>query len=310
MIKRNDIIENPPRWLAIAEGFLVNLIWASTFVFVKIGLDYMGPLTLAGLRYFLAFLLLLPLMAGRRNASRPIPARFWVRLLLIGLSAYTVGNGALYWGLKYLPATTGSFLLSFVTLFILFLGVLWLKEVPTLWQIAGTVISLVGGWLFFSPGLRVGELLGIGIVAVGLVGFVFFGILGREVAKGRQVDTLSLTAIPLAFGGCSLLLVAFPIEGLPRASTTGWAILIWLAVVNTALAYMLYNHALQVLTALEMNVLLNLSPLGTADLAWFLLGERLGVIQIIGIVTVIVGVALVQLEGLPDAVGGARRKPA
>jgi len=65
-----------------------------------------------------------------------------------------------------------------------------------------------------------------------------------------------------------------------------------------------------VLTALEMNVLLNLSPLGTAVLAWFLLDERLGVIQIIGIVAVIVGVALVQLEGLPDAMGGARRKPA
>jgi drug/metabolite transporter (DMT)-like permease len=239
-----------------------------------------------------------------------MPARLWVRLLLIGLSVYTVGNGALYWGLKYLPATTASFLMSFVTLFILFLGILWLKEVPSLWQIAGTVISLVGGWLFFSPGLQVGEFLGIGIMAIGLGGFVVFGILGREVAKSRQVDTLSLTAIPLGFGGCSLLLLAFPTEGLPSASTTAWIIMLWLAVVNTAVAYLVYNHALQVLTALEMNVLLNLSPLGTAVLAWFLLGERLGIIQIVGIVTVIVGVALVQMERSPEAVSEARRKPA
>jgi drug/metabolite transporter (DMT)-like permease len=50
---------------------------------------------------------------------------------------------------------------------------------------------------------------------------------------------------------------------------------LWLAAVNTALGYILYNHALQVLTAFEMNVMLNLSPLWTALMAWFLLSERL-----------------------------------
>ena len=296
-------VEQPSRFVAIAEGLVVNLIWSSTFVFVKMGLDYMGPLTMAGLRYFLAFLLLLPLMVGRRNLVRPLPLWLWVRLFLIGLCAYTLGNGALYWGLKYLPATTGSFLMSFVPLFILFVGILWLKEVPTQWQIVGTAISLVGGWLFFSSGLSAGEPLGIGIVVLGLVGFVFFGILGREIARARQVDTLSLTAIPLAFGGGLLLLIAFPIEGLPQISMRGWSIVLWLAVVNTALAYMVYNHSLRMLTALEMNVLLNLSPLGTAVLAWLLLGERLSRIQIVGMFTVIGGVILVQWRARSEAVG-------
>jgi drug/metabolite transporter (DMT)-like permease len=302
-------VEQPSRFVAVAEGLVVNLIWSSTFVFVKMGLDYMGPLTMAGLRYFLAFLLLLPLMVGRRNLIRPLPPWLWVRLLLIGLSAYTFGNGALYWGLKYLSATTGSFLLNFVPLFILFVGILWLREIPTQWQIVGTAVGLVGGWLFFSPGFSAGEPLGIGIVAIGLVGFVIFGILGREVARARQVDTLSLTAIPLAFGGGLLLLIAFPIEGLPQVSMTGWSIVLWLAVVNTALAYMVYNHSLRMLTALEMNVLLNLSPLGTAVLAWLLLGERLSSIQIVGILTVIGGVILVQWGARPGAVGEGERKP-
>ena len=59
---------------------------------------------------------------------------------------------------------------------------------------------------------------------------------------------------------------------------------------------MLYNHSLQVLTALEMNVMLNLSPLGTAALAWLLLDERLSFIQIVGMFTTIIGVVLVQRE--------------
>ena len=60
------------------------------------------------------------------------------------------------------------------------------------------------------------------------------------------------------------------------------------------LAYVLYNHSLQTLTALEMNVMLNLTPLGTALLAWWLLGEKLGFVQIIGMVIMIVGVVFVQ----------------
>jgi drug/metabolite transporter (DMT)-like permease len=70
--------------------------------------------------------------------------------------------------------------------------------------------------------------------------------------------------------------------------------LLWLALANTAVAYTLYNHSLRILTALEMNVMLNLSPLGTALLAWLLLGERVTFIQVVGMVVLIIGVVLVQ----------------
>jgi drug/metabolite transporter (DMT)-like permease len=285
--------KQPARPIAIAEGVLVTLIWASSFVFVKMALDYLEPLTVAGLRYFLAFLMLLPFM----SRSSPIPSlspHLWLRLFLIGLSAYAIGNGATFWGLKYVPATTASFLLSLIPLLILFAGTLWLREVPTRLQVMGTVISLAGSGLFFSSGLRADEPLGMGLLAVGLVSFACFGILGRGVARGQQVDTLPLTAFPLAFGGGLLLLVALPLEGMPRAPLTAWGIVLWLATVNTALAYMLYNHAIQVLTALEMNVILNLSPLVTAIIAWLVLDEKLSAIQILGIIVVIVGVILVQ----------------
>jgi drug/metabolite transporter (DMT)-like permease len=50
--------KQPARPIAVAEGILVTLIWASSFVFVKVVLDHLGPLTVAGLRYSLAFLML------------------------------------------------------------------------------------------------------------------------------------------------------------------------------------------------------------------------------------------------------------
>lgn len=284
----------PGRLLALAESVLVTIIWGSSFVFVKRALDELGPLTIAGLRYFVAFLVLLPIAVRRGNRNGPLSSRLWVRLFLIGLCAYTIGNGALFWGLKYLPATTGSFMMSFIPLVVLFLSIVWLREMPTRGQAAGIFISLVGSALFFADGLDAGEPLGIAIVGIGLGGFALFGILGREIARVGSVNTLALTAVPLGFGGGLLLLAALPLEGLPSASVEAWGIILWLAVINTALGYILYNHSLQTLTALEMNAVLNLSPLATAVIAWLWLSERLRPVQVIGMIVVILGVLLVQ----------------
>ena len=87
---------NVQRIVAIGESFLATTIWASSFVFVKIGLEYMGPLTIAGFRYFLAFLVLLPFLIRKGTLRQPISRGIWLRLFAIGISAYTVGNGALF----------------------------------------------------------------------------------------------------------------------------------------------------------------------------------------------------------------------
>ena len=285
------------RLLAISQGLLVCIVWASSFVVVKMGLAHAKPLTLAGLRYFAAFLMLLPLMARRGGLKRDPAPRYWGRLFLIGLCAYTIGNGTLFWGLQYLPATTGSFLLTLVPVPVLFLGILRLREMPTGWQVVGLLITLGGGALFFLPGPRAGEPLAVGVVGLGLLAFAVFGVLGREVARSRQVTTVFLTAMPLGFGGGLLLLLALVVEGPPSLSPAGWGIILWLAAVNTALAYLLYNHALRTLTALEMNVLLNLSPFGTALLAALLLREQVVPAQLVGIAVIVLGVSVVQLRG-------------
>ncbi|MFB0534160.1 MAG: DMT family transporter [Anaerolineae bacterium] len=287
------IIENPSRYVAIAEGVLVTLILGSTLVFNKMALDYMGPLTITGLRYFLAFLLLLPFVLSRKS-STCFSFYIWIRLLLLGISFYAIGNGAIVWGLKYIPATTCSLMLSFVPLIVLFASVLWLKEVPTGLQMMGIAVALAGSALFFSPGFKTGEPLGIGIMAIGLIGSASLGLFGRALTRERLVDTLSLTAIPLAIGSGVLLPLAFSMEGMPELLAKPWGIVLLLAVLNTACVYMLYNHALRVLAAFELSVITNLTPLVTALWAWLLLGERLRTVQLVGMVTVIIGVAIVQ----------------
>jgi len=285
------------RRAAIIEGFIVTVIWASSFVLVKIALKHMDPLTIAGSRYLLGFLFLLPIMVFNKKNQFNIPAKLWTRMVLIGISAYLIGNGANFWALKYIPATTASLIMSFMPLVVLVASVVWLKELPTSWQIIGVIISIIGSVLFFWEGLNPGEPVGLAIMLVGMIGFSLFGILSRETAHSWEMDTLPLTAFPLGIGGLLLLFIALPLEGLPSFNLQTWLVVLWLAVVNTSIAYVLYNHSLRAITALEMNVLLNLAPLETALFAWILLGEGISGVQILGMIVVVVGAFVVQFTG-------------
>jgi len=290
----SGFIKKNRRTFGLLEALIVTMIWSSSFVVVKFGLETLGPLTIAGLRYSLGGIALAPLLLLNREKRKPIPKNLWPRLILIGISAYTIGNGALFWGLKYIPATTGSFLMGLIPLLVMIGGVLFLKEIPTKWQGFGVFVSLVGSVVFFSGGLKAGEPLGIAILAVGLIGFMAFSLLGRSIARERSLDTIVLTTVPLIIGGLTTVFLALVVEGVPQFTTRSLRVVAWLALVNTSLGYFLYNHALRGLTALEMNMVMNLTPLFTAFISWILLGERLGLLQGLGLVVMIVGVILVQ----------------
>ena len=230
-------MKKPSYPIAIVEALIVNLIWASSFIIVKIALEDFGPITIGGLRYFIGALILLPFMLREKSAS--LSAKIWGWLLLLGISQYTIANVAIFWSLKYLPATTVSFLMGTITLSTLIVGIFLLKEIPSKLQSIGILITLGGGVLYFVRGLQAGEMLGLIIFGVGLIGFTIFGILGRKLAKAGTISTLRLTTIPLALGGIITLIIAAPLEGIPSAPLSSWGLILFLAAVNTAIAYVL-----------------------------------------------------------------------
>jgi drug/metabolite transporter (DMT)-like permease len=281
---------------AVGETVFATLIWSSSFVLVKIAIQTVGPLTVTGFRYLLAGLLIIALMPLRGRGWRPLaelPRRLWLHLAAMGLTVYAVGNGAFNMSLIFMDATMVAFLAALTPLFVLGAAVIWLKEIPTWVQGAGLTATLAGSALFFGAGGGL-PLLGLALALLGLGSYVHFSIVGRTIARDRQTDTLTLTAVPLLLGGLPLTLFALATEGWPAPDPTAWKIIFFLAAVNSALAYLMYNHALKQLTALEVSVIFNLSPLGTAVIAWFLLGEWLQFSQIVGMVIVIVGVTVVQ----------------
>jgi len=75
-----------------------------------------------------------------------------------------------------------------------------------------------------------------------------------------------------------------------------WAIIAWLAVINTAFAFTLWNHTLRTLSATESSVINNTMLVQIAFLAWVFLGELLDFQKMIGMLLAALGTLLVQIR--------------
>ena len=294
-------------FLPVGEALVSAAIWASSFVGVKMVLAYTGPLSAGGLRYFIAFLLSIPLLAmKRRSGARvslpPLTRNEWFQLAIMGIFQYTIANAALFFALMTLSATSGSLALSLVPIPVVIISAIFLRERPRGLQLIGVLVAVGGSLLFFSPGIDAQRPIALCALGVSVVSFSIFPILARRFARDRSLDSITLTSIPLGIGGGILLVIAVIVEGLPGMPLAAWGIVMGLAVVNTLLAYLLYNHSMQHLTAVQVNVLLNLSPIGTALIAWGALGERLTSVQMIAMLLVIVGAVLTQRRTPPQVI--------
>ena len=283
------------------QALFVTFLWATSWVLIKIGLvDNIPPLTFAGLRYSLAFLCLLPfaLRPARLLVIRRLTGTQWSRLAVLGLLIYAVTQGAQFVGLAYLPAVTVSLLLNFTSVVVAVLGIVVLAERPTGLQWAGAVACLVGAVAYFFPvSLPAGQAFGVCVVALGVLANAASAVLGRHVNRAGDLDPLTVTLASMGVGGISLLALGAAVQGVPPLSLADWAIIGWLAVVNTAFAFTLWNHTLRTLSAMESSIINSTMLVQIALLAWLFMGERLTLQQIAGMALVALGVLSVQLEG-------------
>ena len=281
--------------LALFEAIFVVSLWSASPALVKIAMADLSPLQLAGARYFGAFLCLVPfLLWNSRQVLRSLSLSAWLRLALMGILAYPIGNGLFFWSLRTLPSTTSSFLLSAIPIFTLVVGIVWLKERPNWLQGAGFLLALIGGVIFFGMRIETGDWQAVGAALLGGISLATFGLIARDFVRKGEVNSTVLTAVPMFIGG-GLLVVIAPVTEMPSMPVIGTVA--WLAIINSALAYVIWNHALKRLQAFEISIVGNLMPMGTAILAPLLVNEVVSGRAWIGMAVALAGVMLVGIAG-------------
>jgi drug/metabolite transporter (DMT)-like permease len=301
---KNSIRTDSTYRTAVLQAFLVTFLWSTSWVLIKFGLTDIPAVTFAGLRYGLAFLVLLPFsLRGSNIASlRSLSRQDWSSLLLLGLLFYAITQGAQFLGLAYLPAVTVNLLLNFTTILVALLGIGLLAERPGLIQWGGMVLALGGAFVYFYPfSLEGARLVGVAIVLVGVLANALSAVLGRSINRLGNLSPLLVTLVSMGFGSALLLAGGLAFQGLPVLSPSNWLIITWLAVVNTALAFTLWNQTLRSLPAVESSIINSSMLIQIPILAWIFLGETLGIKEISGLVLAGVGVLIVQVWRLRPA---------
>jgi drug/metabolite transporter (DMT)-like permease len=289
------------QFIAVLQAVFVTILWASSWVFIKLGLNANLPaLTFAGLRYTLAFLCLTPfvlLNANHRASIRSLARQDWLNLALLGVVLYTLTQGAQFLSLAYLPAAMASLLLNLTTIIVGLLGILFLREHPSIRQWAGIFITIAGFLLYFFPfGIQRLQIVGICIALGGVISNAASSLLGRKANRSGEHSPLIITFVSMGIGSVLLLVIGITFQGFGELDVQGWLIIAWLALINTAFAFTLWNQTLRTLSAVESSIVNSLMMPQIAILAFIFLGESLSIKEIIGLTLVGIGVLVVQMQ--------------
>ena len=288
--------------IAVAQALFVVFLWATSWVFIKFGLQDIPPVTFAGLRYFFAFICLLIALAFNKSKSdiRQLSKAAWIRLIVLGVFLYAVTQGAIFVALAYLPAVTVNLLWSFSSVLVAILGAAWLSERTSLLQWSGILLALAGAIIYFYP-VNISQSRSIGVIVAlfGILANAIAIILGRDVNRSEQHHPLVVTVISMGVGSIILLFAGIATEGVPTINLQGWGIIIWLALVNTAFAFTLWNHTLRTLPAVESSIINGTMLIWIPILAVIFLGETITTKEIFGLIVTSLGTLIVQLRKLP-----------
>ncbi len=303
--------DRPSHARAVGTALLVTMLWSSSWILIRIGLDDedLPPLTFAGLRFAVAALVLLGWTISRRSRRRQLSTldRSTVkRLVILGLVYFSVTQGAQFVAIDAQPAATSSLMLAPTAFFVAVLSGRAIGERVSARQLVGAVLVAGGAAVYLSGNLGATW---IGMVAstVGLGANVAGALLGRQVNRQGNVSPLVVTTVSMSIGAFLLLAIGVGVEGLPDLTPKSALIIGWLAIVNTAVAFTLWNTAQRRLAAVESSAINNTMLIQIAALAWVFLGERPGSLGIIGIIIVSAGAFLAQTRAEAAATESVRR---
>jgi drug/metabolite transporter (DMT)-like permease len=287
-------------WLVPAAFILLGLIWGSSFLWIKIGVEEMDPATLVAYRVSLGAVAML--VYARLTGERlPRTVRELVPMAALGMVATALPFFLITWGELYIDSGTAAVLNSLTPIFSLILaGTILHTESVTLVRVIGLVTGFAGAALLASRefALRGDPLALIGVAAVTVAAISY--AVGASVSKAMVHGTPRnvVAAGNLAFGAVYIwiyALVSGADAALPRQGDTIIAVL-WLGLLGSFVAFVLLYYLIANLDATMASMVTYLFPVVGVTLGVVFLGELLDARLLIGTALVLVGIVVVSLR--------------
>jgi drug/metabolite transporter (DMT)-like permease len=272
-------------------------------VFGKPLLEALPPFGINLVRWVLACMVLVPLTLALEGRF-PRPARHqWVGLAVMALTGVVLFNALVYLSLRYTTSTNAALINSVTPILTMVLAAAFGLDRLTGRRLAGAFVSLVGvSWIVSQGSLEAlielsfnrGDLI---MLVAALAWAIYTILLNRVRGALSPLATLTILALiallPLSvIGGYEL--VSNPIGPITPVVIVG---LVYVSVLASVAAFMAWSMGIEGIGAARGSIFLNLIPMFTAVIAMLTLGERVGLVQLIGGLLVIGGVTLASSRG-------------
>jgi len=276
---------------------LLCLIWGSTWLFIKLGLDDLPPFTFAGIRFVIASAILFAIIKARR-LSLPRTGADWILLAVTGVLSFSLNYGLLFWGEQYISSGLAALLQATIPAFGLVFAHLYLPgERLTPAKIFGIVMGVAGVGVVFSNQLSVAgprALAGCAALVVGSACAAAANVLVKK--NGAKLDPAILAGGQMFFGLIPLLAIGIPLEGTPfQFHWTRMAIiaLFYLAIVGSVAAFLLYYWLVQHMDVTKTMLVALVTPVIAVTLGVLVLKEELNWRTFAGGLLIICGIGLI-----------------
>ena len=278
------------------------IIWALTFPAIKIELDYIPPIILGAVRYFIGSLPILAFLAYKHELKDSFIffRTHWKYIVALGIFMVTIPNMSQNIGMQYTTASLSAIIQSIGPVITIILAVVFLREKMNRYRVLGIGMALVCSiLLIYEGGVSVEEVKIIGnvLVFISAVSYGINGVIGKMALK---------THTPLVLVGYSMLvgaIILFPISFM--FEDQGWVydqtnlsitLLLALAFFPCSIATLMWFVALKSLPLSKQVIYVFLIPIVATIFSVLVLDETLTMIAILLGALTIIGVAIAQYE--------------
>ena len=255
------------------------LIWGTTWIFIKIGLDDLPPLTFAAVRFTLAILILFAVI---RLQKIPLPktGKEWRLIALTGVLQFSVNYSMVFWSEQYITSGLAAVLQAMITVFGLILAWIFLpNERITKLKIFAVLIGIVGVAVIFYDQLKVQSLMAF----LGCVGIVVGSYAAAQASiliksKGGAMHPAALVFGQMICGLPLIVIYSLTIEGNPLTFHWTWRAVIcilYLTVLGTIAAFWLYYWLLSRIESTKAMMISLVTPLIAVVIGAVTIGETL-----------------------------------
>lgn len=288
------------RSLPYLETLFAVIVWGASFIATKVALQDISPVSVVWLRFSMGVLILGAAVAMRRQFALPKRGE-WAYFALLGFLGITFHQWLQSNGLQTSEAGTTAWIVATTPVFMALLGRVVLKERLGWLKITGIFLAFAGVLLVVSKGdlssVSVGRFGAPGdrLILVSAVNWAVFSVLSRRGLKSYPAGLMMFYVMSLGWLFTSILFFAGGNTAeISNLTFNGWLGIAFLGIFCSGLAYIAWYDALQALSAAQTGVFLYIEPLVAVVVAFFVLGEPVTVVSLIGGGVILLGVWLVN----------------